>query len=57
MIGKVQMPKTKQELIQVLSKCDIQSVSVYENESLNQVPSKSDLQRTKATVVILKLRG
>jgi hypothetical protein len=54
MLSKVQKPKTKQELIKALQSTSIQSVTVYEGSDLNLIPSKTDLIRQKASVIILR---
>ena len=54
MLSKVQKPKTKQELIKALQSTPIQSVSVFEGSDVNLIPSKSDLIRQKASVIILR---
>jgi len=54
MLSKVQKPKTKQDLIKALQSASIQSVSVYEGPDINSIPSKSDLVRQKASIIILR---
>lgn len=54
MLSKVQKPKTKQDLIRALQSSSIQSVSVYEGTDVNLIPSKSDLIRQKASVIIVR---
>lgn len=54
MLSKVQKPKSKQELIKALQTVSIQSVTVYEGSDVNLIPSKSDLIRLKASVIILR---
>ena len=54
MLSKVQKPKTKQELIKSLQSATIKSVTVYEESDLTLLPSKSDLIRQKASVIIVQ---
>lgn len=54
MLSKVQKPRTKQELIKALQSASIQSVTVYEGSDLNLLPSKMDLIRQKASVIIVR---
>mgnify|MGYP001006987218 CR=1 FL=1 len=54
MLSKIQKPKSKQELIKALQSASIQSVTVYEGSDVNLIPSKSDLIRLKASVIIVR---
>jgi hypothetical protein len=54
MLSKVQKPKTKQELIKALQSVPVHSVTVYEGSDVNLIPSKADLVRQKASVIILR---
>lgn len=54
MLSKVQKPKSKQELIKALQSASIQSVTVYEGSDVNLIPSKTDLIRLKASVIIVR---
>ncbi len=54
MLSKIQKPKTKQELIKALQSASVQSITVYEGSDLNLIPSKSDLIRQKASVIVLR---
>jgi hypothetical protein len=54
MLSKVQKPKTKQELIKALQSSSIQSVTVYEGSDVNLLPSKTDLVRQKASVIVVR---
>jgi hypothetical protein len=54
MLTKVQKPKTKQDLIKALHWASVQAVSVYEGTDVNLIPSKSDLIRQKASVIIVR---
>jgi hypothetical protein len=54
MLSKIQKPKTKQELIRALQSASIQSVTVYEMDDLNQMPTKSELIRLKASVIVVR---
>ena len=50
----IQSPKTKSDLIQAIQRSTIRSFDVYEGQDLSKIPSKSDLDRTKATVIVLR---
>ncbi len=54
MLGTVHHPKTKSELAQAITRSKVQSIAVYEGNDLNRLPSKSDLIRSRSTVVVLK---
>ena len=54
MLSKVQKPKTKSELIKAIQSAQVQSVAVYEGTDVNLIPSKSDLIRQKASVIIVR---
>lgn len=54
MLSKVQTPKTKQELIRSLQSTPIQSVKVYEGETLSTLPSVSEMIRQKVSVILVK---
>ena len=54
MLSKIQKPKSKQQLIKALQSASIQSVTVYEGSDVNLIPSKSDLIRLKASVIIVR---
>ncbi len=54
MLSKVQKPRAKQELIKALQSASIQSVTVYEESDLNLLPSKMDLIRQKASIIIVR---
>lgn len=54
MLSKIHKPKTKQELIRTLQSASIQSVAVYEIDDLNRMPSKSELIRQKASVIVVR---
>jgi hypothetical protein len=54
MLSKVQKPKSKQELIKALQSASIQLVTVYEIDDLNKLPSKSDLIRSKSSVIVVR---
>lgn len=53
MLSKIQKPKTKQDLIKALQSAPIKSFEIYEGAEVNQLPSKVDLKRKSATVIIL----
>ncbi len=54
MLSKIQKPKSKQELIKALQSAPIRSFDIYEEGELNRLPSKSDLTRQAATVIIVR---
>lgn len=54
MLSKIQKPKTKRDLIRALQSASIQSVAVYEIDDLNQMPTKSELIRQKASVIVVR---
>jgi hypothetical protein len=54
MLSKTQKPRTRQELIKALQSASIQSITIYEGSDVQQIPSKSDLSRQKASVIILR---
>ena len=54
MLSRVQKPKSKSELIKAIQSAQVQSVAVYEGTDINQLPSKADLIRQSATVIILR---
>lgn len=54
MISKIQKPKTKQELVKALQSAPIRSFEIYEGTDLNRLPSKSDLVRLAATVIVIR---
>ena len=54
MLSKVHKPKTKQELIRALQSAPIKTFKVYEDTEINQLPSKSELVRQGATVIVVR---
>ncbi len=54
MLSKVQSPKTKQELIRSLQATPIQSVRIYEGDTLSNLPSVSEMIRQKVSVILVK---
>jgi|GEM_PF-998300 len=54
MLPKIQIPKTKQELIKALQAACARSVEVYEGEGLANLPAKPDFIRQKATVIVVR---
>lgn len=54
MLSKIQKPKSKQELIKALQSAPIKSFEIYEGADLNRLPSKSDLTRQAATVIVIR---
>jgi hypothetical protein len=56
MLSKVQKPKTKQDLVKAISQANLASFQLYEGTDLSKVPSKQDLTRTNAVVLILHIK-
>jgi hypothetical protein len=54
MLSKVHKPKTKQELIKALQSAPIKTFKVYEDTEINQLPSRSELVRQGATVIVVR---
>ena len=54
MLSRIQKPKSKSELIKAIQSAQVQSVAVYEGSDINQLPSKADLIRQKASVIIVR---
>lgn len=54
MLSKVQKPKTKQDLIKALQSAPIKSFEIYEGSEVNQLPSKIDLIRQAAAVIVIR---
>jgi hypothetical protein len=54
MLSRVQKPKSKSELIKAIQSAQFQSVAVYEGSDISQLPSKADLIRQKASVIIVR---
>ncbi len=53
MLSKIQKPKTKQELIRSLQSASIKSFEIYEGSDLTKLPTKSELARKAAAVIVL----
>jgi hypothetical protein len=53
MISQIQKPKTKPQLIKALQAANVASVHVYEGDELASLPSKAELSRRRASVVLL----
>lgn len=56
MLSKVQKPKTKQDLVKAISQANLASFAVYEGNDLAKVPTKHELTRTNAVVLVLRLK-
>lgn len=56
MLSKVQKPKTKQELVKAISQANLASFDLYEGNDLTKVPTKYDLTRTNAVVLVLRMK-
>lgn len=56
MLSKVQKPKTKQDLVKAISQADLASFELYEGTDLTRVPSKYDLTKANAVVLVLRMR-
>jgi hypothetical protein len=54
MLSRVQKPKSKSELIKAIQSAQVQSVAIYEGTEINQLPSKADLIRHNASVIIVR---
>ena len=54
MLTTSQVPKTKQELINSLQKANFKSFQVYENLDLLNFPNKSELQKMRACVIVIR---
>ena len=56
MLSKVQKPKTKQDLLKAISQANLASFDLYEGNDLTKVPTKYDLTRTNAVVLVLRMK-
>jgi hypothetical protein len=56
MLSKVTAPKTKAELVRAIQGADVRSFEVLEGAGLDRLPSKADLVRMAATVIVLRGR-
>jgi hypothetical protein len=56
MISKVQKPKTKQDLVKAINQANLASFSLYEGNDISKVPTKYDLTRTNAVVLVLHIK-
>ncbi len=56
MLGKIVKPKTKAELLKAIQAASFKSFDVLEGDGINRLPSRTDLTRWGATVIILKSR-
>ena len=56
MLSKVQKPKTKQELVKAISQANLASFNLYEGNDISKVPTKQDLTRTNAVVLVLQIK-
>jgi hypothetical protein len=54
MLSKVHKPKSKQDLIRAIQSAPIKTFKVYEDTEVNQLPSKAELVRQGATVIIIQ---
>lgn len=54
MLSKIQKPKSKQDLIRALQSAPIKSLEIYEGSEVNHLPSKPDLIRQGATVIVIR---
>lgn len=54
MLSRIQKPKSKSELIKAIQSAPVQSIAVYEGSDINQLPSKADLIRQKASAIIVR---
>ena len=56
MLSKVLKPKTKQDLVKAISQANLASFDLYEGNDLTKVPTKYDLTRTNAVVLVLRMK-
>lgn len=56
MLSKVQKPKTKQELVKAINQANLASFLLYEGNDIPKVPTKQDLTRTNAVVLVLHIK-
>lgn len=56
MLSKVQKPKTKQDLVKAISQANLFSFDLYEGADLTKVPTKYDLTRINAVVLVLRMK-
>lgn len=56
MLSKLQKPKTKQDLVKAISQANLASFDLYEGTDLTKVPTKYDLTRTNAVVLVLRMK-
>ena len=54
MLSKIQKPKTKQDLIKALQVAPIRSFEIYEGSEVSHLPSKTDMIRQAATVIVIR---
>ena len=54
MLTTSQVPKNKQELISSLQKANFKSFQVYEHLDLLNFPNKSELQKMRACVIVIR---
>lgn len=56
MLSKLQKPKTKKDLVKAISQANLASFDLYEGTDLPKVPTKHDLTRANAVVLVLRLK-
>lgn len=56
MLSKLQKPKTKQDLLKAISQANLASFDLYEGNNLARVPTKYDLTRANAVVLVLRMK-
>ena len=56
MLSKVQKPKTKQDLVKAISQANLASFHLYEGNDISKMPTKYDLTRTNAVVLVLHIK-
>ena len=54
MLTTTLVPKTKSDLIQAIQRSTIRSFDIFEGSDLAKIPSKTELERNKATVIVLR---
>lgn len=56
MLSKVLKPKTKQDLVKAINQANLASFDIYEGNDISKMPSKNDLTRTNAVVLVLRMK-
>ena len=56
MLSRIQKPKTKQELVKAINQANLASFHLYEGNDISKVPTKHELTRTNAVVLVLHIK-